>query len=146
MLGDARIRNILTKPVGDIKMRKLIEGKKILLVKVAKGQLDQNAKLLGSLLVTGIKQAALSLSTSSPSTQNPVAMYLDEFDDFIDKETIETITSETDKFKIGFVGAIKTLQHLPEDFRNQLIINVGTLACFALSKKDGDMFSPQCYA
>ena len=37
MLSDARIRGILTKPVSDIKLRKLIEEKRILIVKVAKG-------------------------------------------------------------------------------------------------------------
>lgn len=145
MLSDSRIRSILTKPVGDIKLRKLIQEKKVLIVKVAKGQLDQNANLLGSLIVTGVKQAALSLANEAPAKQPPVAMYLDEFDNFIEKETIEAITSETDKFKIGFIGCIKTLQHLPEDFRNQLIIAVGTMACFALAKKDGDLLGPQMF-
>jgi hypothetical protein len=145
MLGDSRIRNILTKPVSDIRMRQLVEQKKILLVKVAKGQLDQNANLLGSLLVTGVKQAALSLANEGSPKQNPVALYLDEFDNFIEKETIEAICSETDKFRIGFVGVIKTLQHLPEDFRNQIVINVGTCAVFALAKKDGDVLGPQMF-
>jgi hypothetical protein len=145
MLSDARIRAILTKPVGDIKLRKLIENKQILIVKVAKGQLDQNANLLGSLIVTGVKQAALSLANDKSDKQNPVALYLDEFDNFIEKETIETITSETDKFRIGFIGCIKTLQHLPEDFRNQVIIAVGTIASFALAKKDGDLLGPQMF-
>ncbi len=145
MLSDSRIRSILTKPVGDIKLRQIIKEKKVLIVKVAKGQLDQNANLLGSLVVTGVKQAALSLANEAASKQPPVALYLDEFDNFIEKDTIEAITSETDKFKIGFIGCIKTLQHLPEDFRNQLIIAVGTMACFALAKKDGDLLGPQMF-
>lgn len=145
MLSDSRIRSILTKPVGDIKLRSIIKEKKVLIVKVAKGQLDQNANLLGSLVVTGVKQAALSLANEAAAKQPPVAMYLDEFDNFIEKDTIEAITSETDKFKIGFIGCIKTLQHLPEDFRNQLIIAVGTMACFALAKKDGDLLGPQMF-
>jgi hypothetical protein len=121
----------------------VIKQKQILLVKIAKGQLDENANLLGSLIVTGLKQAAMSLS--SDGDELPSALYLDEFDDFIEKETLESITTETDRFQIGFVGAIKTLQHLPEDFRNQLIISVGTMACFALSKKDGDLLGPQMF-
>jgi len=145
MLSDSRIRNILTKPHGEINLRKIIQEKKVLLVRVAKGQLDQNANLLGSLIVTGVKQAAQSLASENSKDQNPVALYLDEFDNFIEKETIETICKETDKFKIGFIGAIKTLQHLPEDFRNQIVINVGTCACFALAKKDGDVLGPQMF-
>jgi hypothetical protein len=143
MLSDPRIRPILTKANSEIRMSQVIKEKKILLVKIAKGQLDENANLLGSLIVTGLKQAAMSLN--SDSEEQPSALYLDEFDDFIEKETLEAITTETDRFQIGFVGSIKTLQHLPEDFRNQLVISVGTMACFALSKKDGDLLGPQMF-
>jgi hypothetical protein len=143
MLGDPRIRPILTNSASDIKLSQVIKQKKILLVKVARGQLDENANLLGSLIVTGLKQAAMSLA--GDGEELPSALYLDEFDDFIDKETLESITTETDRFQIGFVGSVKTLQHLPEDFRNQLVISVGTIACFALSKKDGDLLGPQMF-
>jgi hypothetical protein len=143
MLSDPRIRPILTKANSEIRMSQVIKEKKILLVKIAKGQLDENANLLGSLIVTGLKQAAMALN--SDSEEQPSALYLDEFDDFIEKETLEAITTETDRFQIGFVGSIKTLQHLPEDFRNQLVISVGTMACFALSKKDGDLLGPQMF-
>jgi hypothetical protein len=37
------------------------------------------------------------------------------------------------------------LQHLPEDFRNQVIIAVGTIVCFALIKKDADLLGPQMF-
>jgi hypothetical protein len=144
MLSDPRIRPILTKPVGDLKLKEVIKNKQILLVKVPQGQLDQNANLLGSLIVTGIKQATLALAATK-NDKHPIALYLDEFDDFIDKETIESITSDTKKFQIGFIGCIKTLQHLPEDFRNQLTINIGTIACFSLAKKDGDMLGPTMF-
>lgn len=145
MLSDPRIRPILTKPVGDLRLHDLIVNKQVLLVRIPQGQLDQNGNLLGSLLVTGLKQAALSLAVHEPDKQQPCALYLDEMNNFIEKETIEALTQETDKFKIGFVGCCKTLQHLPEDFRNQIIINVGTVCAFALAKKDGDMIGPQMF-
>src|SRR5262249_36895643 len=144
MLSDPRIRPILTKAKGDLNLRDVITEGKILLVKVPQGQLDQNANLLGSLIVTGIKRAALSIATGS-SRKYKTSLYLDEFDNFIEKETIDSLTSETKKFQIGLIGSIKTLQHLPEDFRSQLVINVGTMFAFALAKKDGDMLGPQMF-
>jgi hypothetical protein len=144
-LSDPRIRPILTKEVGDINLRSVIKERKILIVKIPQGQLDRNANLLGSLLVTGLKQAALSVSLREKDARNPIALYLDEFPNFIEKETFDAISSDTKKFQIGFVGASKSLQDLPEDFRNQLIINVGCLACFSLAKKDGDMLGPQMF-
>lgn len=145
MLSDPRIRPILTKPVSDLRLQDLIEHKQVLLVRIPQGQLDQNANLLGSLIVTGIKQAAMSLADDDEERQNPCSIYLDEMNNFIEKETIEALTQETDKFKIAFIGCCKTLQHLPEDFRNQIIINVGTLLAFALAKKDADTIGPQMF-
>lgn len=145
MLGNSRIRPILTKQKGDLNLKEIINEGKILFVKVPQGQLDQDANLLGSLLVTGLKQAALSISLKSGSRKHPCALYLDEFDSFIEKETFDAITSETKKFQIGLIGASKTLQGLPEDYRNQIIINVGTMCCFALAKKDGDLLGPQMF-
>lgn len=144
MLSDPRIRPILTKPRGDINLKNIITESKVLLVNVPQGQLDQNANLLGSLLVTGLKRAALSIATGS-SRKHPCSLYLDEFDNFVEKETVDSLTSETKKFQIGLIGAVKTLQHLPEDFRSQLVINVGTMCIFALAKKDGDMLGPQMF-
>jgi hypothetical protein len=145
MLSNPRIRSILTKPEGDLHLLNAIMEKKILLVKIPQGEFGQDANLLGSLVVSGVKQAALTLSSGNTNKQNPVALYLDNFDTFIEKETLENITSETKKFKIGLVGVTKSLQHLPEDFRNELIINIGTLITFALSKKDGDLLGPQMF-
>ncbi|MBU6453126.1 MAG: hypothetical protein KGS72_15190 [Cyanobacteria bacterium REEB67] len=145
MLSNPRIRAILTEPNGHLKINDVIVGKKILLVKIPQGEFGQDANLLGSLIVSGVKQAALTLSSVAPKTQQEVALYLDNFDNFIEKETVDNITSETKKFKIGLIGVTKSLQHLPEDFKNQLIINVGTLITFALSKKDGDMLGPQMF-
>jgi hypothetical protein len=144
MLSDPRIRPILTKPQGGLNLRKIIKEEKILICKIPQGELDQNANLLGSLIVTGIKQAGLSLSQGK-ATSSPCSLYLDEFDSFIEKETIDAITSDTKKLQIGLIAACKSMQHLPEDFRNQLIIHIGTLFAFSLAKKDADMLGPQMF-
>lgn len=145
MLGDPRIRPILTKPKGDLSLKDIVIEQQILFVKIPQGQLDQNANLLGSLIVSGLKQAALSLSLKGNSKRRPCALYLDEFDSFIEKETFDALTSETRKFQIGLIAATKTLQGLPEDYRNQVVINTGTMCIFALAKKDGDMLGPQMF-
>jgi hypothetical protein len=144
MLGDPRIRPILTQTQGDLSLRQIIQEHQVLLVKIPQGQLDQNAALLGSLLVTGLKQASLSISQRS-TKKHFTALYLDEFDNFIEKETFDALTSETRKFQIGFTATLKTVQNLPEDFRNQLILNVGTVCAFSLAKKDADLLGPQMF-
>ncbi len=116
-----------------------------MIVKIPKGQLHEDANLLGALVVTGMKQAAITLCTEGKLTDRTAVMYLDEFDHFIEKETLDAITTETKKFQLGFIGATKTLQHLPEDWRNQIEANIGTMCVFALTKKDGDMLGPRMF-
>lgn len=146
MLSDPRLRSILTKQKSDLDLREVISQKQVLIVKIPQGHLDRNGNLLGSLMVAGLKQAGLSLSSRKNSRkQHPCSLYLDELDSFIEKETFDSITTETRKLQIGFCGTAKTLQTLPEDFRNQLIINVGVIAIFALAKKDADMLGPQMF-
>ncbi len=144
-LINQRLRPILTQPKGDINLKQIIAEKKILIVKIPKGQLHEDANLLGSLIVTGMKQAAISLCTENKIADRTAVMYLDEFDHFIEKETLDAITTETKKFQLGFIGATKTLQHLPEDWRNQIEANIGTMCVFALTKKDGDMLGPRMF-
>ncbi|MBX9690811.1 MAG: hypothetical protein K2Z81_00395, partial [Cyanobacteria bacterium] len=74
MLSDGRIRPILTKPVSDLKLTEIITEKKILIVKVPEGELDQNAKLLGSLMITGLQQAAMTLDKRSPNSTRPATL------------------------------------------------------------------------
>ncbi len=58
---------------------------------------------------------------------------------------IEEYAGETRRYQIGFVGAIKTFQHLPEDYRNQLVINMGTMA-IALRRKTETCLVLRCSA
>ena len=145
MLSDPRIRPILTHPNGTINLNDIIAQKKILLVKIPQGQLDQNANLLGSLIVTGLKQAAINLSSTSAHLLHTTSLYLDEFDSFIEKETFDSLTSDTAKFQIGITAVAKSIQHLPEEYRNYLIIHVGSIVAFALAKKDADLLGPQMF-
>ena len=62
-LINLRIRPILTQTKGEINLKQLILDKKILIVKIPKGQLHDDANLLGSLIVTSLKQAAITLCT-----------------------------------------------------------------------------------
>jgi hypothetical protein len=138
MLSDPRIRPILTKAKGDLDLSKFMTERKILLVKIPK------ADLLGSLLVTGLKQAGSALDEKH-AKHPPCAVYLDEFDNLLEKETISSITQHTKKLKIGLTMVSRSLQQLPEDFRNHLIIQVGMMCVFSLAKKDADMLGPQMF-
>jgi hypothetical protein len=146
MLGDPRIRHVLTSGANEVNLKAVIKEKRILIVRLPQGQLETHADLVGSLVITGLKQAALSIANERTGAPPPqVALYLDEFDRFIEIETIKSLAAESDRLGIGMIGAAKTLQDLPEDFRNQLLVSMGTISCFALAKKDADVMGPQMF-
>jgi len=146
MLSDTRLRSIISTPISDLNLKEIILQKKIVIVRIPKGELGQNANLLGSLLVTGLQQAALNLlKDSSAPKDRQCALYIDELDLLADKETITALCSETNRYQIGFVAALKTMQHIPEDFRHKMLISVGTIAAFSLVRKDGELIGPQMF-
>lgn len=143
VLSDPRIRALMTEPENEIRFADVIKERKILLVKLSQSDFGQNANLFGSLMVTGFQQAALMIF--NPQRQRPTALYLDEFDRFIEKETLKAITTETQTLQIGLIGVGKTLQRIPEDFRSGIVITMGVINCFAISKKDADLLGPQMF-
>lgn len=144
-LGDSRVRRIIHKPISSLNLKNVIEEKKILIVRTPRGELDKSCNLIGSLLVTGLQKAALSLYKKQPTNQKPVAIYLEELDSFIEKDTLEKITNQSQRHQIGCVGSLKTIQHLPEDFKSCLTVNMGLIAAFSLPQKDAEILGKQIF-
>jgi hypothetical protein len=145
VLGDPRVRPLLTGQENTIDLQDIVNKGKILFVKIPHGRLDRNGCLFGSLLISGLRQAAMACSSSGAPRKRPCAVYLDEMDNMIAKETFEQLTTETRDLQIGLVACSKTLQSLPEDFRHTVPILAGTMACFAMARKDAEMLGPQMF-
>lgn len=143
MLSDTRTRSLLTQRRSKLNLTEIIRERKILFVKIPQGQLEHSADLLGSMIITGLKRAALTLSQNEDTARTPCALYIDQFEDFVDWETVVSITSETKKFQIGFIGSSRTLQTLPPVPRNRIVRNVGTIALFALEREDAEDLAPK---
>lgn len=145
VLSDPRIRPILTAPHSELSLERVVEDKKILIVKLPQGELDQNASLLGSLIVTGVQQAAITLKRKKKSVSRRVSLYLDDLDTFVEQDTLENLAQEFRRYQISVTGTLKTLQHLQEDYRNKLVVNIHTYCVFSLAKKDADILGGQIF-
>lgn len=145
VLSDPRLRPILTAPHSELSLESIVENKKILIVKLPQGELDQNASLLGSLIVTGVQQAAMTLKRKKKSVTRRVSLYLDDLDTFVEQDTLENLAQEFRRYQISVTGSLKTLQHLQEDYRNKLVVNIHTYCVFSLAKKDADILGGQIF-
>jgi hypothetical protein len=120
-----------------------MDGKKILLVNLAKGRLgDINANLIGLILVGKILMAALSRVDSFGTELPNFYLYIDEFQN-ITTNSISTILSEARKYKLSLTIAHQFIAQLEEGIKNSVFGNVGSMAAFRVGAADAEALVKQ---
>ena len=123
------------------------EGK-IFLAKLAQGAIgEENAYLLGTLLVSKFQQLAMSRQQTAAALRRNFYLYIDEFHNFV-TPTMAAILSGARKYRLGLVLAHQELQQLTSrdaDVASAVSANPYTRICFRLgdydAKKLADGFS-----
>jgi hypothetical protein len=140
-LSDPRLYRMLTRPERDIRLRRVMDEGKILLVNLAKGSLgDDTASLLGALLVSSFALAAFS-RIDTPEPQRPdFFLYLDEFQNFTTL-SVANMISEMRKFRVGLTLANQHLAQLEPEVRSAILGNAGTLIVFRIGAEDAMVIS-----
>ena len=132
------VRNIVSQRNG-IDIKEIIDHRKILLVKLAQGIIgDENAYLLGSLLVSKLHQVIMQRQTQSSQDRKPFYLYIDEFQNFI-TPSMKAILSGARKYHLGLILAHQDLHQLWETdtgLANAIISNAGTRVCFRIGDFD----------
>jgi len=130
------IRNMVAQKQG-IDFEKLLNTKKILLVKLSQGLIgSENSYLLGTFVVSKIHQAAFARQIKQE--RSDFFVYIDEFQHFI-TASMAHILSGARKYHVGLILAHQDLQQLQKsetELLNTLIANAGTRICFRLGDAD----------
>lgn len=141
------IRNIVGQKENKFQFRSFMDSKKIVLMKISKGTLgEENASLLGAMLVTKIFQAAMSRADILEHQRTPFFLYVDEFHNFA-TSTFGEILSEARKYGLCLTLANQFLGQLDTAMRKTVFGNVGSLISFRLGGEDANHmvqeFSPR---
>jgi predicted DNA-binding transcriptional regulator AlpA len=123
------------------------EGK-IFLAKLSQGAIgEENAYLLGTLLVSKFQQFAMSRQEIAAALRRDFYLYIDEFHNFV-TPSMASILSGARKYRLGLILAHQELQQLVSrdaDVASAVIANPYTRICFRLgdydAKKLADGFS-----
>lgn len=135
-LSTSIVRNIVGQEHGTINIRKIMDEKKIFLVNLSKGKIGEDVSaLFGSMLITKIQLAAMSRADIPESQRVPFYLYVDEFQNFA-TESFATILSEARKYKLGLTMANQYIAQMPEEVRNAVFGNVGSLISFGVGASD----------
>ncbi|PIP72983.1 MAG: hypothetical protein COW88_03570 [Candidatus Lloydbacteria bacterium CG22_combo_CG10-13_8_21_14_all_47_15] len=137
------VRNIVGQPHSAFDIRKLMDEKKILIMNLSKGRVgDQNATLLGSMLVTKIYLAAMSRADAPEEEMSRLPnfyFFVDEFQSFAN-ESFADILSEARKYKLNLTIAHQYVEQMPEEVRAAVFGNVGTMVTFRIGAFDAEIF------
>lgn len=135
-LAHPAIRRLLVENKDSLSLRKVMDGKKILLVNLSKGAIgSDSANLLGSLMLSSITSASFSRIDRLENDRIPFHIYLDEFQNYVNPSLVNML-SELRKFKVTLTLAHQYLDQLEANIKNAVLGNVGTLISFRLGAKD----------
>lgn len=135
------IRNIIGQSKSTFDFRKAMDERKIILINLSKGMIgEQNAPLIGAMLITKIYLAAMSraeLSQQAIKSSAPFYFYVDEFQNFAN-DSFASILSEARKYKLCLTVANQYIAQMEETIRDAVFGNMGTTVAFRVGPLDAE--------
>lgn len=137
------LKNIFLQKNNEFNFRDIIDNNKILLLKLPKGILgDENASLLGSMLIFKIYHAAMSRADIPEEQRKDFYFYVDEFHSFMTK-SYKQILSESRKYKLNLTMANQYLGQLSEDVLQTIFGNIANIVVFGTGAEDADRLAKE---
>ncbi len=140
------VRNIVGQEKSSFDIRKIMDDKKIFIINLSKGRVgEDNANLLGAMLITKIYLAAMSradLNEGDLKNASQFYLYVDEFQSFAN-ESFANILSEARKYKLNLTIANQYVEQMTEEVRAAVFGNVGTMITFRIGAYDAAVFEKE---
>lgn len=130
------VRNVIGQPKSAFNLRQIMDEGKILIVNLSRGQVgEDNAAVLGALMITKMQLAAMSRANVPIEERRPFYLYVDEFQNFA-TDTFAVILSEARKYGLNLTVANQYIQQMPETVREAVFGNVGSMVSFRVGAGD----------
>ncbi len=130
------VRNIIGQPKSSFNIRQIMDERKILIVNLSRGLVgEDNAALLGALLVTKIQLGAMSRADIPASERAPFYLYVDEFQNFA-TDSFATILSEARKYGLNLTVANQYIAQMSIEVKDAVFGNVGSIVAFRMGVDD----------
>jgi hypothetical protein len=138
-LSASVIRNMVAQVKSTINIRGIMDGKKILIMNLAKGRIgEDNSRLLGGMLITQIQLAAMARVDTPEAERRDFFLYVDEFQNFA-TPSFANILSEARKYRLSLIMAHQYIAQLDEVVADAVFGNVGTTVAFRVGGSDAEV-------
>jgi hypothetical protein len=133
------VRNIIGQPKSSFNIRQAMDEGKIIIVNLSRGKIgEDNAAILGSLIITKIQLDAMSRAdVADIKERRPFYLYVDEFQNFA-TESFAVILSEARKYGLRLTVANQYISQMPEEVKDAVFGNVGSMISFRVGADDAD--------
>jgi len=132
------IRNIIGQPKSSINLEEIMNNKKILILNLSQGKLgEDNASLLGAMIITQIQLAAMNRAFMKEEERQDFFLYVDEFQNFATSSFIK-ILSEARKYRLAITLANQYIDQLELEVQQSIFGNAGTLISFVTGATDAE--------
>lgn len=133
------VRNIVGQPKSSFNIRQIMDNGQILIVNLSRGLVgEDNAAVLGSLLVTKVQLAAMSRADIELDQRRPFYLYVDEFQNFA-TDSFATILSEARKYGLNLTVANQYISQMVPEVADAIFGNVGSLITFRVGADDAGL-------
>ncbi len=144
-LTNTALRKIVGQKTNSFRMQQVLDGGKILICNLSKGQIGEDAcLLLGSMLVTFIQLAALYRAKQPEHQRRPFFLYIDECQSFITLSFTDML-AEARKYGLGVFMANQFLDQLHDKIRAAIFGNCGSVISFRVGANDSELLAKEFF-
>jgi len=135
------IRDVVNADKSSFSIEETMNNGKIILINLSQGRLgEDNATLLGAMLITKIQLSAMSRVSTAESDRRDFYLYVDEFQNFA-TDSFTKILSEARKYRLNLILANQYIAQIPEEVQKSIFGNCGTLVSFVMGADDAQHFA-----
>lgn len=133
------IRSVIGSPKSSVKLDDAMNEGKIVLCNLSQGRLgEDNAALLGAMLITKLQLSAMHRVDMDEKLRRDFYLYVDEFQNFATGSFIK-IMSEARKYRLNITLANQYMAQIPEEVQKAILGNAGTIITFAVGASDAEI-------
>jgi type IV secretory pathway TraG/TraD family ATPase VirD4 len=142
-MNNSLMKNIIGQKTSAFSFSDIIANEKILLINLSKGKIGEvNAQMLGLILMTKLQLAVLQRAYLPVESRPPFYLYVDEFQNLLTDAFISML-SESRKYGLAVHLTNQYIAQLPENIRNAIMGNIGTLIAFQIGATDADFLKKE---
>jgi len=144
-LAHPAIKRLLVDNPDEVSLRKVLDGK-ILLVNLSMGSIGlDTATLLGSLIITSLSSAGFSRIDTPEEKRIQCTIYIDEAATFINTTNLAAMLETLRKMKVSICLAFQHLSQLDTRLKDSLFSNVGNVISFRTNASDAEYLVKQMH-